>query len=71
MMDEVVAIFKVEFEALMEEMYQKLGQMVDDAMFNTSFCEGDPDENYEKLDQAMNDIIREVAARYFGEEESN
>lgn len=68
MMDEFVKGFKIEMENFMEEMYVKLEEVVDGALFNMSFCNLDYEENYEKLEAVMMEVIQEQFNKVFGEE---
>lgn len=68
MMDEFVKEFKVEVENFMEELYVKLEDLVDRALFNMSFYNLDNAENYEKLEAAMMEVLQEQFNKIFGEE---
>ena len=68
MMDEFVKDFKVEVENFMEELYVKLEDLVDRALFNMSFYNLDNAENYEKLEAAMMEVLQEQFNKIFGEE---
>ena len=68
MMDEFVKEFKIEMENFMEEMYIKLEEVVDGALFNMSFYNLDDEENYEKLEAVMMEVIQEQFNKVFGEE---
>lgn len=68
MMDEFVKEFKIEMENFMEEMYVKLEEVVDGALFNMSFYNLDDEENYEKLEAVMMEVIQEQFNKIFGEE---
>ena len=68
MMDEFVKEFKIEMENFMEEMYVKLEEVVDGALFNMSFYNLDDEENYEKLEAVMMEVIQEQFNKVFGEE---
>lgn len=68
MMDEFVKEFKIEMENFMEEMYVKLEEVVDRALFNMSFCNLGDEENYEKLEAVMMEVIQEQFDKVFGEE---
>ena len=68
MMDEFVKEFKIEMENFMEEMYVKLEEVVDGALFNMSFYNLDYEENYEKLEAVMMEVIQEQFNKVFGEE---
>lgn len=68
MMDEFVKDFKVEMENYMDEMYQKLEELVDGALFNMSFYNLDDAENFEKLQEVMLEVIKEQFNKVFGEE---
>lgn len=68
MMDEFVKEFKIEMENFMEEMYVKLEEVVDGALFNMSFYNLNDEENYEKLEAVMMEVIQEQFNKVFGEE---
>ena len=68
MMDEFLKDFKVEMENFMEEMYLKLEEVVDGAMFNMSFYNLDDEANYEKIQDVMMEVIQEQFSKVFGEE---
>ena len=68
MIDELVKEFKVEVENFMEELYQKLEELVDGALFNLSFYNLDNEENYEKLEAVMMEVLQEQFNKVFGEE---
>ena len=68
MMDEFVKDFKVEMENFMEEMYAKLEEVVDGALFNMSFYNLNDEENFEKLEAVMMEVIQEQFNKIFGEE---
>ena len=68
MMDEFVKEFKIEMENFMEEMYVKLEEVVDGALFNMSFYNLDDEENYEKIQEVMMEVIQEQFRKVFGEE---
>lgn len=58
-MNELINDFKVDLEKLMDDWYYSLEQLVDGALFNMSFFEGDPDENYIKLQDVMIEVLQE------------
>lgn len=68
MMDEFVKEFKIEMENFMEEMYVKLEEVIDGALFNMSFYNLDDEGNYEKLEAVMMEVIQEQFNKVFGEE---
>ena len=68
MMDEFVKEFKIEMENFREEMYVKLEEVVDGALFNMSFYNLNDEENYEKLEAVMMEVIQEQFNKVFGEE---
>lgn len=68
MMDEFVKEFKVDVENFMEELYVKLEDLVDGALFNMSFYNLDNAENYEKLEAAMMEVLQEQFNKIFEEE---
>ena len=43
----------------MDKWYEDLELLVDGAMFNMSFIEADPDENYLKLQEVMIEVLQE------------
>ena len=68
MMDEFVKVFKVEMENFMEEMYAKLEEVLDEALFNMSFYNLNDEENFEKIQEVMMEVIQEQFNKVFGEE---
>lgn len=58
-MKEFVDGFKMDLEELMDKWYEDLELLVDGAMFNMSFIEADPDENYLKLQEVMIEVLQE------------
>lgn len=69
-MKEFVDGFKMDLEELMNKLYEDLDALVDNAMFNMSFIEDDPDENYLKLQEVMIEVIQEQFNKLFDEEEA-
>lgn len=68
MMDEFLKAFKGEMEKFMEELYSRLEEVVDEALFNMSFYQLDNEANYEKLEEVMMEVIQEQFNKVFGEE---
>ena len=68
MMDEFVKEFKVEMENFMEAMYAKLDEVLDAALFNMSFYNLNDEENFEKIQEVMMEVIQEQFNKVFGEE---
>lgn len=68
MMDEFVKEFKIEMENFMEELYVKLNGLLDEAMFNMSFYNLNDEENFEKIQEVMMEVIQEQFNKLFGEE---
>ena len=68
MMDEFMKVFNGEMENFMDEMYQKLEGLVDEALFNMSFYNLCDEENFEKLQEVMLEVIKEQFNKVFGEE---
>lgn len=58
-MKEFVDGFKMDLEKLLDNMYEDIELLVDNAMFNMSFIEDDPDENYLKLQEVMIEVLQE------------
>lgn len=58
-MDEVVKDFKADLEKMMDEWYNSLEHLVDGAMFNMSFYEGDVEEQFNKLQDVMIEVLQE------------
>ena len=70
-MKELMDDFKVDLEKMMDDWYETLEQLVDGALFNMSFYEGDIDEHYIKLQDLMIEVLQERLAGIFEEGESN
>ena len=71
-MKELMDDFKVDLEKMMDDWYESLEQLVDGALFNMSFFEGDIDEHYIMLQDLMIDVLRERLGGVFQEDgESN
>ena len=68
MMDEFAKVFKVEMENFMEELYQKLEELLDETLFNMSFYNLDDEENFEKIQEVMMEVIKEQFNKIFEEE---
>ena len=70
MMDEFVKGFKVDLENLLDEMYEKLDELVYTAMFNMDFYDSDADANYEKLQAVMIEVLQEQFSKLLQDEEA-
>jgi hypothetical protein len=68
MLDEFVKGFKVDVEYLLDEMYGKLEELVEGAMFNMDFYDSDADANYEKLEAVMIEVLQEQFSKLIEEE---
>lgn len=68
-MKEFVDGFKVDLDELMDELYQKLDQLICDALFNMSFFEGDVDDHYAQLQEVMIEVIQERIGMAFDKDE--
>lgn len=58
-MKELMDDFKVDLEKMMDDWYDTLERLVDEALFNMSFYEGDPEENFIKLQDVMIEVLQE------------
>jgi hypothetical protein len=71
-MKEFVDGFRIDIEELYKEMYDKLDILIDTAMFNMSFVDDDPDNNYALLQEVLVDFIQEqIGSQLYNCEESN
>ncbi|MBO5319075.1 MAG: hypothetical protein J6B01_04615 [Ruminococcus sp.] len=67
-MKELMDEFKVDLEKMMDEWYETLEQLVDGALFNMSFFEGDIDEHYIMLQDMMIEVLQERLGDVFKED---
>ena len=51
--------FEVDLEKMMDDWYDTLEQLVDGALFNMSFCKGDPEEHFVMLEEVMIEVLQE------------
>lgn len=58
-MKELMDDFKVDLEKMMDDLYATLEQLVDGALFNMSFFEGDPEDHFAMLQDAMIEVLQE------------
>lgn len=58
-MKELMNDFKVDLEKMMDDWYHSLEQLVDGALFNMSFFEGDPEEHFAMLEKVMIEMLQE------------
>jgi hypothetical protein len=58
-MEDLMNDFKIDLEKMMDDWYDTLEQLVDGALFNLSFYEGDLDEHYIMLQDIMIEVLRE------------
>lgn len=70
MLDEFVKGFKVDVENLLDDMYLRLEELVEGAMYSMDFYDPDADANYEKLQAVMIEVIQEQFSKLVYEEEA-
>ena len=58
-MEDLMNDFKIGLEQMMDDWYDTLEQLVDGALFNLSFYEGDIDEHYIMLQDIMIEVLQE------------
>lgn len=71
MMNEIVKDFKNELENLYKEMYNKLDDMICNALVVMSFYNEDGDKNLDILQEVIINVAQEQMAKQFGDGESN
>lgn len=67
-MKELMNDFKVDLEKVMDDWYDTLEQLVDGALFNMSFFEGDPEEHFTMLQDVMIEVLQERLGCIFKED---
>ena len=67
-MEDLMNDFKVDLEQMMDDWYETLEQLVDGALFNLSFYEGDIDEHYIMLQDVMIEVLQERLGCIFEED---
>ena len=58
-MEDLMNNFKHDLEKMMDEWYEELGQLVDGAVFNLTFYEGEIEEQYNMLEALMFEVLQE------------
>lgn len=58
-MEDLMNNFKHDLEKMMGEWYEELEQLVDGALFNLSFYEGEIEEQYNTLEALMFEVLQE------------
>lgn len=58
-MKELLDDFKVDLEKLMDDWYYTLEHLVDGALFNMSFYQGDPEEQFTMIQDVMMEVLQE------------
>lgn len=58
-MEDLMNNFKIDLEHMMDDWYETLELLVDEALFNLSFYEGDIDEHYIMLQDMMIAVLQE------------
>lgn len=58
-MEDLMNDFKIDLEQMMDDWYETLELLVDEALFNLSFYEGDIDEHYIMLQDMMIAVLQE------------
>lgn len=58
-MEDLMNNFKIDLEQMMDDWYETLELLVDEALFNLSFYEGDIDEHYIMLQDMMIAVLQE------------